>query len=75
MREKCVNHISNLTLSGYSSDLATSPFEKKQLARDRTFLGHKIKIGYRNGLALNNLPFESGHNTLTLATATRDRPR
>ena len=68
---KCVNHIGNLTLSGYNSDLATSPFEKKQqLARDRTFLGHKINIGYRNGLALNNLPFETGHNTFTLATAT-----
>jgi hypothetical protein len=55
---KLVNCLGNLTLSGYNSDLATSAFDKKQqLAKDRTFLGHKINIGYRNGLALNNLPF------------------
>lgn len=66
-----VNRLGNLTLSGYNSDLATSCFEKKQqLAEDRTFLGHKINIGYRNGLALNNLRFEMGGNTCTLASAT-----
>jgi len=71
VQEKSVNRLGNLTLSGYNSDLATSSFEKKQrLARDRTFLGHKINIGYRNGLALNNLPFQICDNTLTLATAT-----
>ena len=71
VQEKWVNRLGNLTLSGYNSDLATSSFEKKQqLAKDRTFLGHKINIGYRNGLALNNLPFEIGDNTFTLATAT-----
>jgi uncharacterized protein with ParB-like and HNH nuclease domain len=66
-----VDRLGNLTLSGYNSDLATSSFEKKQqLSRDRTFLGHKINIGYRNGLALNNLPFEMKGNASTLATAT-----
>jgi uncharacterized protein with ParB-like and HNH nuclease domain len=66
-----VDRLGNLTLSGYNSDLATSSFEKKQqLSRDRTFLGHKINIGYRNGLALNNLPFEMNGNASTLATAT-----
>lgn len=71
VQEEFVNRLGNLTLSGYNSDLATSSFEKKQqLARDRTFLGHKINIGYRNGLALNNLPFQIGDNTLALATAT-----
>jgi Protein of unknown function (DUF1524) len=66
-----VNWNGNLTLSGYNSDLATLSFEKKQqLAKDRTFLGHKINIGYRNGMALNNLPFMLGANTVTLATAT-----
>lgn len=65
-----VNRLGNLTLSGYNSDLATSAFDKKQqLAKDRTFLGHKINIGYRNGLALNNLPFEVSGNTCKLATA------
>jgi hypothetical protein len=71
VQDKYVNRLGNLTLSGYNSDLATSSFEKKQqLAKDRTFLGHKINIGYRNGLALNNLPFVLGDNTLSLATAT-----
>jgi uncharacterized protein with ParB-like and HNH nuclease domain len=66
-----VNRLGNLTLSGYNSDLATSCFEKKQqLAEDRTFLGHKINIGYRNGLALNNLRFEMGGSNCTLANAT-----
>ena len=65
-----VDRLGNLTLSGYNSDLATSSFGKKQqLARDRTFLGHRINIGYGNGLALNNLPFGVGAGTWTLATA------
>lgn len=69
-QEKYVNCLGNLTLSGYNSDLATASFEKKQqLATDRTFLGHKINIGYRNGLALNNLPFAFGDTTFSLATA------
>jgi len=70
VQNKHVNCLGNLTLSGYNSDLATSSFEKKQqLAKDRTFLGHKINIGYHNGLALNNLPFVLGDTTLSLATA------
>jgi uncharacterized protein with ParB-like and HNH nuclease domain len=67
----CVDRIGNLTLSGYNSDLSTTSLDKKQqLSKDRTFLGHKINIGYRNGLALNNLPFGSNGKTETLATAT-----
>src|SRR5262249_9203472 len=55
-QDRWVDCLGNLTLSGYNSDLATSAFAKKQqLAKDRTFLGHKINVGYRNGLALNNL--------------------
>ena len=69
VQEKYVNRLGNLTLSGYNSDLAISSFEKKQqLAKDRTFLGHKINLGYRNGFALNNLPFVLGDTTLSLAT-------
>ena len=71
MQDKHVDRFGNLTLSGYNSDLATSSFEKKQqLAKDRTFLGQKINIGYRNGLALNNLPLRSGGVAVSLATAT-----
>jgi len=70
VQNEYVNRLGNLTLSGHNSDLATSPFQKKrQLAKDRTFLGHKINIGYLNGLALNNLPFVLGDITLSLATA------
>lgn len=70
VQEEYVNRLGNLTLSGYNSDLATSSFEKKQqLAKDRTFLGHKINIGYRNGLALNTLPFLLDGQTLSLDTA------
>lgn len=58
LQDQWVHRLGNLTLSGYNSDLATAPFEKKQkLAKDRRFLGHKINIGYQNGLALNALPF------------------
>jgi hypothetical protein len=71
LQEKYVNCLGNLTLSGYNSDLTTSSFEKKQqLAKDRTFLGHKINIGYHNGLALNNLLFALGEQEFSLATAT-----
>ena len=64
IQDEQVDRFGNLTLSGYNSDLATTSFEKKQLlAKDRTFLGHKINIGYKNGLALNNLPFESDGST------------
>ncbi len=64
-----VDRLGNLTLSGYNSDLATSSFDKKQqLAKDRTFLGHKINIGYQNGLALNNLPFDVSGTEYRLAT-------
>ena len=71
MQEKYVNRLGNLTLSGYNPNLTTSSLEKKQqLATDRTFLGHKINIGYRNGLALNNLPFVLGDKTVSLATVT-----
>ena len=70
VQAECVDRIGNLTLSGYNSDLATSPFDKKQqLARDRTFLGHKINIGYGNGLALNNLVFDLAGTSYALATA------
>ena len=70
IQEQWVDCLGNLTLSGYNSDLATSPFQKKQqLAKDRTFLGHKINIGYQNGLRLNNLQFTHEGRRHTLANA------
>lgn len=67
---ECVHRLGNLTLSGYNSDLATAPFEKKQkLSKDKNFLGQKINIGYRNGLALNALTFECQDEEHSLSSA------
>ncbi len=53
-----VHCLGNLTLSGYNSQLSNASFEDKQnLHENRKFLGHNINIGYKNGLALNNLSF------------------
>jgi hypothetical protein len=70
IHEQHVDRLGNLTLSGYNSKLATASFEKKQaLSEGRTFLGHSIDIGYRNGLALNKLTFPNGTRKTSLATA------
>jgi uncharacterized protein with ParB-like and HNH nuclease domain len=67
-----LHRLGNLTLSGYNSDLAASSFEKKQkLSKDRNFLGHKINIGYQNGLALNSLTFKTRSGKFNLANAPR----
>ena len=69
IQQRCAHLLGNLTLSGYNSDLARSPFEKKQkLAKDRSFLGHKINVGYQNKLSLNSLPFPVNGADLSLAT-------
>lgn len=70
LQDVWVHRLGNLTLSGYNSDLATAAFEKKQkLAKDRNFLGHKINIGYQNGLFLNSLSFTSKAGKSSLADA------
>lgn len=70
LQDKWVHRLGNLTLSGYNSDLATAPFQKKQmLAKDRSFLGYKINIGYKNGLALNLIEFKDKAGEYSLADA------
>ena len=70
LQDEWVHRLGNLTLSGYNSDLATGAFEKKQkLSKDRSFIGHKINIGYKNNLALNSLEFETKDGKFSLATA------
>ena len=70
LQDAWVHRLGNLTLSGYNSDLATAAFEKKQkLAKDRSFLGQKINIGYQNGLALNSLRFKTKSGVSSLADA------
>jgi len=70
LQDEWVHRLGNLTLSGYNSDLATAAFEKKQkLSKDRSFLGHKINIGYKNGLVLNSLQFKTKTGKSSLADA------
>lgn len=70
LQDEWVHRLGNLTLSGYNSDLATAAFGKKQkLSKDRIFLGHKINIGYQNGLALNSLKFKTKAGKYSLANA------
>ena len=65
-----VHRLGNLTLSGYNSRLGTSSFARKQaLAQNHRTPGVAIDIGYRNGLALNQLPFEVHGRRTSLATA------
>lgn len=70
LQDEWVHRLGNLTMSGYNSDLATAPFEKKQkLSKDRIFLGQKINIGYQNGLVLNSLVFKTKVGKYSLANA------
>jgi hypothetical protein len=65
---KWVHCLGNLTLSGYNSKLSNASFEDKQnLHENKQFLGHKINIGYKNGLALNNLLFSVDGKDTSLA--------
>lgn len=59
IQDELVHCLGNLTLSGYNSQLSNASFANKQgLHEDRKILGHKINIGYKNGLSINNLEFE-----------------
>jgi hypothetical protein len=70
IQDKWVHSLGNLTMSGYNSDLATSSFSSKQkLAKDKLSLGHKINIGYQNGLHLNSLTFPADGGNYSLANA------
>lgn len=63
--------LGNLTLSGYNSRLSNQSFPKKQAKSEASIFGMPINIGYRNGLALNNIPFTVGGKPVTLAAADR----
>lgn len=69
IQDELVHCLGNLTLSGYNSQLSNASFENKQgLHEDRKILGHKINIGYQNGLSINNLEFQIGGVDKKLAT-------
>ncbi len=65
--DEMVHSFGNLTLSGYNSKLSNQSFEKKQGKYEANILGNKIYLGYKNGLALNNIPFEVDGLETTLA--------
>ena len=58
IQENWVHCLGNLTLSGYNSKLSTYSFSKKQSRSEANIFGKKIKIGYKNGLAINNIEFK-----------------
>ncbi|WP_420722791.1 DUF262 domain-containing protein [Hwanghaeella sp. LZ110] len=67
IQEDCVHSLGNLTLSGYNSRLSNQDFHRKQSKTEVTAAGHKINIGYKNGLYLNSLDFETTDGTKSLS--------
>ncbi|WP_116135957.1 DUF262 domain-containing protein [Trinickia diaoshuihuensis] len=61
--------LGNLTLSAYNSNLSDSPFADKQKMTTITVAGERARIGYKNGMVLNELPYKLNRETLSLATA------
>jgi uncharacterized protein with ParB-like and HNH nuclease domain len=68
IQDECVHCLGNLTLSGYNSRLSNQSFDRKQSKTEITAAGHKIDIGYKNGLYLNSLNFESNDEDVSLSS-------
>jgi len=69
IQDELVHCLGNLTLSGYNSRLSNQSFNKKQGKAEANIFGNKIYIGYKNGLALNNIKFNIDGLETSLATA------
>ena len=69
IRDEHAHLLGNLTLSAYNSNLSDSPFPDKQKMTTITVAGERARIGYKNGMVLNELPYKLGGETLSLATA------
>lgn len=67
IQSEWVHCLGNLTLSGYNSKLSNHSFTKKQGKAVANVFGNKIQIGYKNGLALNNIEFQAGNKVTSLA--------
>ncbi len=67
IHDEWVHCLGNLTLSGYNSKLSNQSFSKKQGKSGANVLGNRIQIGYKNGLALNNIEFPMNGKNTTLA--------
>jgi hypothetical protein len=69
IQSEWVHCLGNLTLSGYNSKLSNQSFARKQAKSVANVFGMPINIGYKNGLALNNIPFVVNGKEFTLANA------
>ena len=67
VQKEWVHCLGNLTLSGYNSKLSNLEFKKKQAKTVANVFGDLIDIGYKNGLALNNIPYKVNGEKTTLA--------
>lgn len=69
IQDEWVHCLGNLTLSGYNSKLSNQSFAKKQSKSVANVFGNRIQIGYKNGLALNNIVFSVSGKATSLAIA------
>ncbi|MSP64727.1 MAG: DUF262 domain-containing protein [Bacteroidetes bacterium] len=69
IQENLVHCLGNLTLSGYNSKLSNYSFSKKQNRSEANIFGNKIKIGYQNGMAINNIEFKIKRKKFTIANS------
>jgi uncharacterized protein with ParB-like and HNH nuclease domain len=68
IQSEIVHKLGNLTLSAYNSNLSNRSFTDKQNLSTRKVGLAELKIGYKNGLSLNNLPFQVNGQDKTLST-------
>ena len=69
VQEELVHCLGNLTLSGYNSKLSNYPFSKEQGRAEANIFGNKIKIGYQNGMGINNIEFKIKGKAFSIANA------
>lgn len=62
-----VHKLGNLTLSAYNSNLSNRSFIEKQNLEKRIISNQELKIGYKNGLGLNQFEFEINGEKLNLS--------
>jgi hypothetical protein len=62
-----VHKLGNLTLSAYNSNLSNRSFQDKQNLEKRVVGSQELKIGYKNGLGLNQFEFTLEGKKLNLS--------
>lgn len=71
IQSKYAHLFGNLTLSAYNSNLSNRAFKDKQNLSTRKVGNEELKIGYKNGLSLNNLSFNVNNKETNLANIER----